>query len=434
MKTKKLFAATLVMTALIFNACTVKEDNIGDVVINLDSCGDNAGTILLEGEIASDITLTANELYELRGGVSVIDGVTLTIEAGTKIVAGDVGGVFSYLAIEQGAKIIAEGTASQPIVFTSNKCTPNAGDWGGLLLAGKAPINRGTTATTEVANLTYGGTDAADNSGILRYVRLEYTGGKINADAEYNGLSLYGVGSGTTLEYIQAFNGNDDGIEFFGGTVNLKYAIVTGAGDDSFDWTDGWTGNGQFWIAQQTTSAGDRGIEADNLKSNNAAAPFSNPTLSNITLIGAEDGDGKNKGILLRRGTKLSMYNTIVKGFPSKGIELNDDQTFTNLNNTEIVFRNSIIDNENSFELSDGTATVNPADFSVYNTYSQDASGTAVPADFAITGFRGTYEFTVANDGVANFDPSTLGTFFDAANYVGALQEGDTWTSDWTRL
>ncbi|WP_438425896.1 hypothetical protein [Aquimarina macrocephali] len=442
MKTKKLFTGILIGTAVLFSACTIQEDNIGDITINQGgSGGDTSGTEILEGQITQNATLKSSEVYELRGGVSVVDGVTLTIEAGTKIIAGDVGGVFSYLAIEQGAKIIAEGTAAQPIVFTSNKSTPNPGDWGGLLLAGKAPINRGTTATTEVANLTYGGTDPADNSGILRYVRLEYTGGKINDDAEYNGLSLYGVGNGTTLEYIQAFNGNDDGVEFFGGTVNLKYAIVTGAGDDSFDWTDGWIGNGQFWIAQQTSAAGDKGIEADNLSSTPDAAPFSNPTLSNITLIGAEDGDGENKGIEFRAGTKVTMYNAIIKAFPGKGIEVDDDQTLINLNNNEVIVKNSIIDNAKSFDLDHGGATVDLADFATFNNFTIDGSGapfnsagTAIPTGFEITGVRGTYTYTAAVDGVDNFDPSTLGAFFDAANYAGALQESDTWTSDWTRL
>ncbi|WP_106793367.1 hypothetical protein [Aquimarina sp. Aq78] len=442
MKTKKLFTGILIGTAVLFSACTIQEDNIGDITINQGgSGGDTSGTEILEGQITENATLKSSEVYELRGGVSVVDGVTLTIEAGTKIIAGDVGGVFSYLAIEQGAKIIAEGTAAQPIVFTSNKSTPNPGDWGGLLLAGKAPINRGTTATTEVANLTYGGTDPADNSGILRYVRLEYTGGKINDDAEYNGLSLYGVGNGTTLEYIQAFNGNDDGVEFFGGTVNLKYAVVTGAGDDSFDWTDGWIGNGQFWIAQQTSAAGDKGIEADNLSSTPDAAPFSNPTLSNITLIGAEDGDGENKGIEFRAGTKVTMYNAIIKAFPGKGIEVDDDQTLINLNNNEVIVKNSIIDNAKSFDLDHGGATVDFADFATFNNFTIDGSGapfnsagTAIPTGFEITGVRGTYAYTAAVDGVDNFDPSTLGAFFDAANYVGALQESDTWTSDWTRL
>ncbi len=432
MKTKNLIKGIVLGVTILFSACTIQEDTIGDVIINPGG-GNTNGTVILEGNITENRTLTSNEVYELRGGVSVVDGVTLTIEAGTRIIAGNTGGVFAYLAIEQGAKIMAEGTANQPIVFTSNNATPNPGDWGGLLLAGRAPINRGITATTEVANLTYGGTDPADNSGVLRYIRLEYTGGKINADTEYNGLSLYGVGSGTTLEYIQAFNGNDDGIEFFGGTVNLKYAIVTGAADDSFDWTDGWIGNGQFWIVQQNTNEGDHGIEADNLRSNNEALPFSNPTLSNITLIGAEDGDRDNQAVLLARGTKVAIYNMIVKNF-SQGIEITEEQTFTNLNNNEITIRNSIIDNESSFELSAGTATVNLADFATYSNYSTDATGTPVPNEFEISGFRGTYQYTTAVDGVDNFDPATLGSFFTSAPYVGAIDENDTWTNGWTRL
>ncbi len=432
MKTRNLITGILCSASILFSACTIQEDNIGDIIINQGGNTANE-TVVLQGEITENTTLVASKVYELQGGVSVKEGAVLTIEAGTRIIAGDVGGVFSYLAIEQGAKIMAEGTASQPIVFTSSKATPNPGDWGGLLIAGRAPINRpGSVATTEVASLTYGGENPADNSGIVRYVRLEYTGGKINADAEYNGLSLYGVGSGTTLEFIQAFNGNDDGIEFFGGTANLKYGVVTGAGDDSFDWTDGWNGNGQFWIAQQTTNAGDRGIEADNLKSNNAAAPFSNPTLANITLIGADDGDGKNKGILLRRGTKLTLHNAIVKGFPSKGVELNDAQTFTNLNANEIVINNSIIQNENAFDVSSGTATVDLSDFSAFYNYT--TGGTEIPDAFEINGIVGTYSYTAAADGVDNFDPSTLGAFFTAANYAGALQKDDTWTNGWTRL
>ena len=222
--TKQIIKGAIAVLVLILQGCTINEESIGDVTINLGG-GNNGNTcIQLSGEIDSDLILTSDNCYELVGGVSVLDGVTITIEAGTRIVAGQTtDGIYSYLLINQGATIIAEGTASQPIVFTSNQATPNPGDWGGLIIAGRAPINRGETATAEVANISYGGTNAADNSGIVRYVRLEYTGGRINADSEYNGLSLYGVGSGTTLEYIQTYLGNDDGIEFYGGTVDLKY-------------------------------------------------------------------------------------------------------------------------------------------------------------------------------------------------------------------
>ena len=434
--TKQIIKGAIAVLVLILQGCTINEESIGDVTINLGG-GNNGNTcIQLSGEIDSDLILTSDNCYELVGGVSVLDGVTITIEAGTRIVAGQTtDGIYSYLLINQGATIIAEGTASQPIVFTSNQATPNPGDWGGLIIAGRAPINRGETATAEVANISYGGTNAADNSGIVRYVRLEYTGGRINADSEYNGLSLYGVGSGTTLEYIQTYLGNDDGIEFYGGTVDLKYAVSTGAQDDSFDWTDGWVGRGQFWVVQQTSLEGDKGIEADNLSSTPDAIPFSYPTISNVTLLGAEDGDGENKGIEFRAGTKVAAYNMIIKGFPGKGVEVDDDQTLINLNNGEVEVRNSIIDNVNSFDLDHGgNATADFADFSTYSNYTLDGSGdpfnnagTAIPEDFSLVGIRGTY---TANA----IDPSTIDTWFTSVDYVGAVDTNNDWTQGWVRF
>jgi hypothetical protein len=266
-------------------------------------------------------------------------------------------------------------------------------------------------------------------------MRLEYTGGRINADSEYNGLSLYAVGSGTTLEYIQTYLGNDDGVEFYGGTVDLKYAVSTGAQDDSFDWTDGWVGRGQFWVLKQTTLEGDKGIEADNLSSTTDAIPFYYTTLSNITLLGAEDGDGENKGIEFRAGTKVAVYNMIIKGFPGKGIEVDDDQTLINLNNGEVEVRNSIIDNVNSFDLDHGgSATADLADYATYSNYTLDGSndpfnnaGTAIPDDFELEGFRGTYETNA-------IDPSTINSWFTSVNYVGAVDANNDWTQGWVRF
>lgn len=426
-----------IMLALVIalQSCTINEQSIGDVTINPGGGTNGSDCIELSGEITSDTTLSSDNCYELIGGVSVLDGVTLTIEAGTRIFAGQTSdGIYSYLLINQGAKIMAEGTAAEPIVITSNQATPNPGDWGGLIIAGKAPINRGATATAEVANVTYGGTVADDNSGVIRYMRLEYTGGRINADSEYNGLSLYGVGNGTTLEYIQTYLGNDDGVEFYGGTVDLRYAVSTGAQDDSFDWTDGWVGRGQFWIVQQTSVEGDKGIEADNLSSTPDAIPFSYPTLSNVTLLGAEDGDGENKGAEFRAGTKVAAYNMIVKGFPGKGIEVDDDQTLINLNNGDIEIRNSIIDNVNSFDLDHGGATFDFADFSAYSNYTLDGSGdpfnnagTAIPDDFTLVGFKGTYNANA-------IDPSTINSWFTSVDYVGAVSASNDWTLGWVRL
>ena len=169
-------------------------------------------------------------------GASLIIGEGVTIKA-------DATGASVYIAITQGAKIIANGTATSPIIMTSASGSPSAGDWGGLILLGKAPINSVTgdaTSTSEIGSLAYGGTDASDSSGILRYVRVEYSGGAADGSSENNGFSFYGVGAGTTIDYIQAFEGADDGIEFFGGTVAINHAVVINCQDDSIDWTEGF--------------------------------------------------------------------------------------------------------------------------------------------------------------------------------------------------
>ncbi|MEP0214320.1 MAG: hypothetical protein ABJD66_13940, partial [Cellulophaga sp.] len=199
----------------------------------------------LEGELSNELTLDASIAYELKGKFEVLDGGKLTIPAGTVIKA--TGGTASYIAVAQGGQIFVNGTASNPVVMTSGETAPEAGNWGGLVVCGNAPTNKGASVTSEVAGLTYGGTATDDNSGSIRYLRLEYTGAEFSADKQFNGLSLFGVGSGTTVEYVQSYNGKDDGIEFFGGTVNGKYLVSTNAGDDGIDFADGWNGNGEFW-------------------------------------------------------------------------------------------------------------------------------------------------------------------------------------------
>ena len=152
------------------------------------------------------------------------------------------------MLFRSGGKIEAVGTEDSPIVFTSGTASPARGDWGGIILCGKAPINKGTTATAEVGDVLYGGTDATDNSGTLKYVRVEYTGNAINTEKEHNGFSFNGIGNGTTLEYLQAYMGGDDGFEFFGGTVNASFLVSTGSKDDSFDWTYGWVEIGRAHV------------------------------------------------------------------------------------------------------------------------------------------------------------------------------------------
>ena len=167
--------------------------------------------------------------------------------------------------------------------MTSAAAVPAPGDWGGLVICGDAPTNKGTNVTSEVADLSYGGSTANDNSGSIKYLRVEYTGATFSNNKEFNGISLFGVGSGTTFEYVQSLHGGDDGIEFFGGTVNGKYLVSIGSGDDSIDFADGWVGNGDYWYIKDGTKAG---IEGSNNGDDGDATPVTTTTLSNITVVG----------------------------------------------------------------------------------------------------------------------------------------------------
>ncbi|WP_041383968.1 hypothetical protein [Polaribacter sp. MED152] len=338
MRNKFLFAMTI--AAALFTSCG--EDGTADIVINDNSVtnnttnntngGGNTGnqgqTIELNGTYTTNLTLDAANTYTITGPTVIEDGATLTIPAGMVIKAAATGADV-YLAVAQGGKIIAEGTSSQPIIFTSGANTPNSGDWGGLILLGKAPVNSVTgsaTATSEIGNLPYGGSEADDNSGTLRYVRVEYSGGKASGQSENNGFSFYGVGNGTIVEYIQMFEGADDGIEFFGGTVNVSNLSVVNSQDDSIDWTEGYTGTITDAYVKHGVSH-DKGIEADgyNTDVGNNSNPiyFSKPTVTNLTIVGLGSGTG-NEAIRLRAGTQGIFSNVKLEGF-AEGFDLDGD-------------------------------------------------------------------------------------------------------------
>ncbi len=377
------------------------------------------------GTIKTNTTFKATENYLLSGGVFVEDGVTLTIEAGTTINTAD-DGTTPFLSIKRGGKLMACGTSSSPIVFTPIKSSPNPGEWGGIILNGKAPINVGAEATGEGGTGLYGGSDPTDNSGKLCYVRVEYAGKLLSTDNELNGFSFNGVGSGTELEYLQAYKGADDGFEFFGGTASLKYAVSTGNEDDSFDWTQGWTGNGQFWVAQQGSNGGDRGIEGDNLEDNNTVTPYSNPTLSNITLVGLNDGDDLNQALKLREGTKGSLYNVVATGFPKRGCQVEHNQSITNMNNGELTFQNSIIDNVSPFKFTSSAGN----DTTVTNMFDQAVNNNQAASDGSLASFLNGY---IGTSSTGAFNTSGLSSWFTSANYIGAVQSGSDWTANWTK-
>lgn len=322
--TLKLLAAVFVMstTAVVFHSCSDDDD---EVIVPTGIASDPNN---FKGEVKSGetVTLDATKVYKLTGAVAVKAGGTLVIPAGTRIEA--TGGTTSYITVEQDGKIFANGTASAPIVFTAPAATP--GSWGGLVICGKAPINKGTTATAEVGNATYGGTNASDNSGVLKYVRIEYAGAIFTADKEFNGLSLFGVGNATTIDHISMINGSDDGIEFFGGTVNVSNIVSVSNEDDAFDWTEGWNGTAtNIYTKRRANGVGNRGIEADNNSNDHNASPRSNPTIKNATFIGGTTGEAD--ALKLRVGTYGTFDNLVLSNW-STGINVEHDASVAYFN------------------------------------------------------------------------------------------------------
>ncbi|WP_323755534.1 hypothetical protein [Roseivirga sp.] len=293
MKTLKNYFAMAALCAVIFG-CSDDDPapvQTKDGVISSQSDVD-LDAADLKGEITANITLSSAQEWNLTGPLSVASGAKLTIEAGTVIKA-QAGGTNVYIAVEQGALIEANGTAAAPIKMTSSAASPASGDWGGLLIMGNAPISGGGTATTEVVDYTYGGTSTTDNSGTITYLMIEYTGARINGDKEFNGLTLYGVGSATTINNVAILYGDDDAIEFFGGSVSVSNLLAVNAKDDMFDWTQGYVGqnNTNFYGLRTAgfvaVTSDPRGIEADgNLDGNSPNdAGQSNPKIDGITII-----------------------------------------------------------------------------------------------------------------------------------------------------
>lgn len=389
---------------------------------------DGKETCILSGTYTSDLTLRASQSYVLSGGVFIggdnTDSATVTIQPGTKIV-GQSGA--DFMVINRGSKIDAAGTESRPIVFTSAKAEGqrNRGDWGGLIINGNAPIN-GCNAGTALCEAEgegntglYGGNNPSDNSGVLKYVRVEFAGNEITPDNELNGIAFQGVGAGTLVDYIQVHMNADDGVEFFGGTVNAKHVVLTGNRDDSLDWVNGWVGKMQFVAVEQYDDQANNGIEGDNLKASQDASPRSNPSLANMTFIGTTSSAAKGgSGLLLRRGTGAEITNSVFTGFKVSCIDLDDAATFGT----------GLVNITNTFFSCQENFTVDSDDgFSLESWFTAESSNKVV-SDVALNGFVPATRSPLLGAGATPFD-----LFFDDVDYVGAVSgAGNDWTAGWT--
>lgn len=406
-KNWKFAAMTLVAGMALFTTACSSDD---DPAANTGNGDDTEESYVLDKDITENVTLETGKNYTLNGGIHVKAGATLTIQPGVTITAKHDGTV-DYILVEQGAKIDAQGTASQPIVMTSEK--KEAGAWGGLHICGYAHTNNGS-GSSEIGNAPYGGNNDADNSGTLKYIRLEYTGYAFDEEHEANGVSFYGVGNGTTVEHLQAYKGSDDGFEFFGGSVNVKYLVATSCSDDSFDWTEGWNGKAQFLVAYQEgeTSLGyacDCLMECDNNGTNFAATPVAHPAIANATLIG---NGGEAQGVRLRAGTEVELYNTIITG---KGKAL------------------TVETNETENALKNGTSKL---EYVAIAGELSSKQGIYTNADFVqATGNLDNQTFTWNNKYVGTLDGGkdlSADSFFTSTDYKGAVKSGEDWTEGWT--
>jgi hypothetical protein len=405
-------------------------------------------TIRVSDDIAQDTTWKKENLYVIPRlkTVFVQAGATLTIEPGT-IVMGEQG---SVLVIARGAKIRAEGTAADPITFTSSQPVGQrtAGWWGGLLILGKAPINVNKATgsdeatyeafTSAIAEGKFGGTDPADDSGVLKYVRIQFAGFNFVADREFNNLTLAGVGSGTLIDYVQVHGGSDDGIELFGGTVNVKHVISSQNQDDGFDTDNGWVGNAQFVIVQNvshpaTLPEASNGYESDNhgTEASYTQAPRTLPTLYNVTLIGDHTYTGaSHSAAIFRRGTGGNYYNHVWYGF-NKGIEFRDAATGDQITSGNLKILSSTLYGTGA----DGNTNTVGTTIAGLNLASHADKINLTNVDPGLT------ENAVSKS-APNFKPAAPlttgaatppgGGFFDtSATFIGAIGTDD-WTTGWT--
>ncbi len=498
-------------TSAVFNDLT-EGQTYAATVISIGSGGAEAASTAVDvtveipafteitGNILSDVTLTNDRTWLLTGPIFVgrdIDGangvaVTLTIEPGTTLLFNNdppAGTRGSLLVITRGSKIIADANANRAdksakpnpadvIVMTSSRDRGDRarGDWGGLVINGRAPINSGAEAQGEGESGLYGGPDPMDDSGVLRGVRVEFAGDDANTTDQLNGIAPQGVGAGTTIDWIQVHSNVDDGVEPFGGTVSMTHVVLTAIGDDSFDGTDGWQGFAQFVVIQQLADDADQGFEISNNGDTENATPHSSAIVANATAIGAGTTGGiaalgteSDVGVLFREGSNWRLFNNIVTGFRESGLCIENAQTIVNAENrlagsldveSTLRFEGNILwnnvgttdDDQFAPACNDGAAGTfernrdffNGAGFdniianpnlpaSAFNVGSMASPPNVIPP--AMPGGYTAFDVSTLNNGPGVVMPAD-GRVLQATNYAGAVAPGtalnDAWYTGWT--
>jgi hypothetical protein len=466
---KKLLSITIVAAVLATGCRKIEVDGTTTVITNTGGGTPTGQTITIEGKISKDTVLKAINTYILKGLVYMTNNATMTIEAGTTI-KGDiitVGG----LVVTRGAKVIAQGSVDKPIIFTSTSASPRSGDWAGIVLLGKSLTNssfNGTAGLGEIeggindaaGNGLYGGTDAADNSGIISYVRIEYAGYAFLPDKEINSLTMGGVGNGTKIDHVQVSYAKDDAYEWFGGTVNCSYIIAYKTQDDDFDTDNGFSGKIQFGLVIRDSSIADisksEAFESDNDANGSTLTPVTAAVFSNITAIGPKATLSNNgsslflAGAHIRRNTKESIFNSIFLGWPT-GILIDATKgspTDLNINDSSLRIRNCIIagcGTSISYAASTSAPTgattasiqawfTNPYFGNSILTNNDDAKFVN-PFNYLLPDF-GPFGTSPAATGAKFTDPM-LATGFSAVTFRGAIAPAGadaTWHKGWTKF
>lgn len=420
-------------------------------------------------EIKSDMTLKYPNTYTLKGFVYVPNSVTLTIEPGV-IIKGDKA-TQGTLIVERGGKIMAQGTKERPIVFTSQQAAGNRkpGDWGGIILLGKAPNNLGEQTIEGGVRSKHGGNDPADNSGVLSYVRVEFAGIEYSTDNEINGITFGSVGTGTKIDHVQVSHSGDDSFEWFGGTVNAKYLIAFSGWDDDFDTDNGFSGKIQYGVALRNPKVGDKSasnsFESDNNSNGSATDPYTACVFANMSLFGPVSNpaaytdqagiegspvDARFQAALhLRRNTQLSIYNSVIAAFPIGMIIENDKGSTTQqwatdgkLNVTNCVMAGMVKKFQDK-QFWANSSQLNPEDAGTFaDTYFNRANGGnksfATLADLKLAGNPLSLTSPVmipASDSPlatgAAWTDAKVSSGFDKVSYIGAFAPTETAANNW---